>query len=251
MDKEEQLFRKRIQELASVCYQRDVPVHTDFLNFHEQTIFHSLVQTLPPVSYVMTGGYEMAERKVVCFLPSYEEELVSAPFCFLRLVPVNKKFAEKLSHRDFLGALMSLGIERSKIGDILVNETECYILCMEELAEYVKDSLNSVRHTNFQITICQPEEIHFEPKFETVSGSVASLRLDAVLAAAWSQSRGKMVPYIEGEKVFVNGCLVTSNSYQLKEGDIVSVRGFGKFIYRGVQNQTKKGRLFVVLDRYC
>ena len=93
-------------------------------------------------------------------------------------------------------------------------------------------------------------EFSITPKFETVSGSVASLRLDCILALAWQSSRSKMTPYIEGEKVFVNGRMITSNSYLLKEEDIVSVRGFGKFVYRGVETETKKGRLFITLDRY-
>ena len=84
------------------------------------------------------------------------------------------------------------------------------------------------------------EEIVIIPKFKRVGGSVASLRLDCILALAWQSSRSKMTPYIEGEKVFVNGRLVTSNSFGLKEGDIVSVRGLGKFIYRGVETETKR-----------
>ena len=250
MEKEELLFRKRIQELSRLCYERDIPVHTDFLNLNEQTIFFSLQSLLAPVKYQLAGGYEMAERKVVCFLPSYEGELAELPFVCLSARPVNPRFAENLSHRDYLGALMHLGIDRSKIGDILIEDDVCHIFCMTDMADYLCKELRLVRHTNLLLEKSEMKEIVIIPKFKRVGGSVASLRLDCILALAWQSSRSKMTPYIEGEKVFVNGRLVTSNSFGLKEGDIVSVRGLGKFIYRGVETETKKGRLFIALDRY-
>lgn len=103
MEKEEQLFRKRVLELAELCFHRDMPSNTDFLNLNEQTIFQSISGTLPPVRYVLAGGFPGSERKVVCFLPSYEEELTDPPFECLRICARNKKFSGELTHRDFLG----------------------------------------------------------------------------------------------------------------------------------------------------
>ena len=251
MEKEELLFRKRIGELARICYERDVPVHTDFLTLNEQTIFLSLVPSLPPVRYELTGGYEMAGRKVVCFLPSYEESLMEAPFVCLLAQPVNLRFAQELTHRDYLGAVMNLGIERDKIGDILIEGKACHMFCMEDMADYLCREIHSVGRTNLTLSRVPAEELKIAPRFERISGSVASLRLDCVLALVWRSSRTKMTPYIEGEKVFVNGRLALSNSQILKEGDVVSVRGLGKFAYRGVETETKKGRLFIAVDRYC
>ncbi len=245
------LFRKRIQELSRLCYERDIPVHTDFLNLNEQTIFFSLQSLLAPVKYQLAGGYEMAERKVVCFLPSYEGDLTEFPFVCLSARPVNPRFAENLTHRDYLGALMHLGIDRGKIGDILIENEVCHIFCMTDMADYLCQELRMVRHTNLSLEQTEAADIVITPRFERVAGSVASLRLDCILALAWQSSRSKMTPYIEGEKIFVNGRLVTSNSFCLKEGDIVSARGLGKFIYRGVETETKKGRLFIALDRYA
>ena len=251
MDKEEILFQKRAAELARICYERDIPVHTDFLTLNEQGLFHSLVPSLPPVRFQLTGGYELAERKVLCFLPSYEESVLEPPFVCLKAEPVNLRFAEELTHRDYLGALMNLGIQRYKIGDILIDGKDCHIFCMEDMADYLCQELRFVRRTNLTLTRVPLEAFEVQPRFETISGSVASERLDCILALAWKLSRSKITPYIEGEKVFVNGRLALSNSQILKAGDIVSLRGLGKFVYRGVENQTKKGRLFVALDRYC
>ncbi len=249
MEKEEALLRKRIEELARVCYQRDIPTHTDFLNLNEQTIFHSMIRSIPEVRHFLTGGYAMAERKVVCFLPSYalDEE---APISCMEVEPLNARFAEELSHRDYLGALMNLGIDRSKIGDILVQDKKAYVFVMDDMSAYLAENLISVRKTTVKTKISPAMEMSIEPRFEQMEGSIASERLDNILAFVYRCSRGKIVPYVEGEKVFVNGRLTVKSSAVLKPGDIVSVRGLGKFRYLGIQNETKKGRLFVAAERF-
>lgn len=249
LDKEEQLLKKRISELANHCYQRDIRSYTDFLTLNEQTIFHSMKRTLPPVTWLMSGGYETAERKIVCFLPSYEDETADLPISILKAVPASPRFSQDLSHRDYLGAIMNLGIERSCVGDILMNENGCFIFCMERMAGFLADELKMVRHTPVVCSpVAQAEEA--APSFETVSGSVASPRLDSVVALVFKTSRSKALPYIEGEKVFIDGRLCTSPGQQLKGGEIVSVRGLGKFLYTGAVNETKKGRLFVSAEKY-
>lgn len=250
MTKEEQLFRKRILEYAAQCYQREIPIYSDFMNLNEQTIFHSLVKEFPPVRYRLTGGYEPSERRIVCFLPSYWEE-DSAPLSFIRIVPANKKFADALTHRDYLGAVMNLGVERSKLGDILVGSDSTYLICLDSMADYLVSQLTSVKHTSVLCTLESDPDFQVRLNFEEIEGSVASLRLDNVLSLVYKTSRGKITPYISGEKVFVGGRLVTSNSYPVKEGDVISVRGVGKFVYVGVRSQTKKGRYFVSIKKYC
>ena len=132
MEKEEQLFRKRIQELAENAYSRDIPLHTDFLTLAEQTVFQNMSATLPPVKFVLSGGFPMSERKVLCFLASYEEELYAPPFVCLKIVPANRRFAEELTHRDYLGAIMNLGIERAMIGDIVLQDGNAWAFVMDE-----------------------------------------------------------------------------------------------------------------------
>ena len=231
MDKEEQLLKKRIMELAALCYQRDIPSYTDFLNLNEQTVFHSIERSLPPVRYLITGGYEPAERKIVCFLPSYEEDATNLPISILKVEPVNARFADGLTHRDYLGALMNLGIERGMVGDIVINEDGCFIF---------------VSCTAVPAFSCRVEQ-----KFEEIRGSIASPRLDNVLSLVYHTSRTKILPYIQGEKVFVDGKLAVSPSMQLKGGEIVSVRGLGKFLFTGTENETRKGRIFAAVRRYC
>lgn len=251
MNREEQLLKKRMLDLANLCCRRDIPSYTDFLNLNEQTVFHSLEQSLPPVRFMLTGGYEPAERKIVCFLPSYEEETMEPPISILEVKPVSPRFAEALTHRDYLGALMNLGIERSMLGDIVINEDGCFIFCLTRMAEYIANELRQVRHTAVFCQCVSALSCQVEQKYEEVRGSIASPRLDNVLAMVYHSSRTKIIPYIQGEKVFVDGRLASSPSLQLRGGEIVSVRGIGKFQFTGTENVTKKGRIFASARKYC
>lgn len=250
MEKEEQLFRKRIQELADLCFRRDVPVNTDFLNLSEQTIFQNISGTLPPVRYILSGGFESSERKVVCFLPSYEEELLDPPYDCLKISPVNRKFAEELNHRDYLGAIMNLGIERSMLGDIVIKDGDAYVFVLKKMSQYLLDSLTTIRHTTISVShIDEPDEI-LKPEFEEIGGTVSSIRLDSIVALCGRLSRTKASAYIESEKVFINGQMVSQVSRTLKDGEIISIRGIGKFKFAGSRGQTKKGRTSVTLLKY-
>ena len=248
-EKEEQLLKKRMIELAGLCYQRDIQTSTGFLSLNEQAIFHSIEKTLPPVRPCLTGGLEGAERKLLCFLASYDEEEFGLPIAVLEVIPANLRYSEALTHRDYLGALMNLGIERSCIGDILMKENGCCVFCQEKMVDYLCQELTMVRHTS---VICRKADATepITPKMERVSGSVASPRLDSVIAMVFSSSRTKILPLIEGEKVFIDGKQVTSPAVQLKEGEIVSVRGMGKFRFAGSGGLSKKGRLYVYADKY-
>ena len=146
---------------------------------------------------------------------------------------------------------MNLGIERSILGDIVINEDGCFIFCLDRMAEYISNELRQVRHTAVFCQRVSALSCQVEQKYEEVRGSIASPRLDSVLAMVYHSSRTKIIPYIQGEKVFIDGRLVTSPSLQLKGGEIVSVRGMGKFQFTGTENETKKGRIFVSARKYC
>lgn len=250
MEKENQ-FQKRILELARTAYERNIVTFSGFLDLNEQHMVHSLPKKDLGVSLQWSGGYEMSERQMVAFLPdalSYEWEY---PICCLHIQPKSLKFTEKLTHRDYLGALLHLGVLRAKIGDIIVmEESDAYIFCEEKLSGFFIKELCRVKHTNILA-----EEVQDFSKLEThreeeKTGTVASVRLDSVIALAFQASRSSITAYIEGGKVFVNGKMVVSNGYTLKEDDVISVRGKGKFRFGGARYQTKKGRQSVRIYRY-
>ncbi len=236
--------------MAETCFRRDVPTNTDFLNLSEQTIFQYVSGMLPPVRYVLSGGFESSERKVVCFLPSYEEELIDPPYDCVKIDPVNRKFAEELSHRDYLGAIMNLGIERSMLGDIVIKDGTAYVFALKKMSRYLTESLTTIRHTSVTAAITEDAGDILKPEFEEIQGTVSSVRLDSIVALCGRLSRTKAAAYIESEKVFVNGQIVTNVSRSMKDGEIISVRGIGKFKFDSAGGQTKKGRTVVTLLKY-
>jgi RNA-binding protein YlmH len=248
-DKENTILRNRIRELAAVCWQRDIPTATNFLGLEEQTVFHSVRRELPPVRAILDGGFDMAERKAVCFLPSYAEEGDRSllPVCFLTAKPADSRFAEELTHRDYLGALMNLGIERGTVGDLVMDGNVCHLVCLEKIAGYLIENYRRVRHTDI-VCAREPENYTIRPHTKRVSGSVASKRVDAVIAMVFRLSRTKTVPLLQGGKVYIDGKETPDPSAVLREGQIVSVSGFGKFRYAGGGRETKKGRIFVDAD---
>ena len=220
MNKEEELLSKRIQELARLADVKYCPTYTDFLNLNEQNI---LQQTLPKLAYVQVacfGGYEGAERQIAAFVP------------------------DALSYR------MEEFRDRCKMGDIAMCDGVCYLFCHTSLAELIAGELIKVRHTTVACSICRPEDFTYQPKVKEIMGTVASIRLDAVMSVAFQSSRSSLLSLIDGGMVFVNGRLITTNAYTLKQGDLISARGEGKFRYVGAEKETKKGRILIRVEKY-
>lgn len=247
-NKEMALLKKRLLELANTTFYKEYATFSDFLNLNEQSIFYEIIQQLPDVSYMLWGGTELAERKMICF---YKGQILieEFPISILKVIPSNIKFSDNLTHRDYLGAILNLGIERSKIGDILLSDKTAYVFVNTNMKEYIASSLEKVKHTNVKCVEAEMD-FQFEQKFKEIYGSVSSIRLDAVIALAFQASRSSLLGMISGGKVFVNGRMITSNSCRLNEGDVVSVRGKGKFIYYREKDLTKKGKIKIVLRTY-
>lgn len=251
MTKEEQLFCKRLKDLARSAFDKGICTYTDFLNLNELSLFFQIEKDLPPIIKELSGGYMEAERKIICFYNEDSFQKPEYPIQCLQIRPINAKFSDNLTHRDFLGAILNLGIERSKIGDIIIENNVGYIFCERKIANFIVESLVKIKHTNIECIYFDYTLAGVTPHFETLNGTVSSLRLDSVLAVAFHSSRSSLSGLIAGGKVFVNGRLILSNSYMLKEDDIISVRGYGKFIYKETRTKTKKGRFSISLLKYC
>lgn len=250
MDKDEKFFENRILELAERSYNKGIYTYSDFLNLHEQNIFHTMISKLPPIDYSLVGGNIYAERKMIEFKPSeiYYDSI--PPIAVLRVEPLNNKFSDTLTHRDFLGAILNLGIDRSKTGDIIINDNVAYIYVLDSMTNFLMEHLMRVKHTTVKCSIHQSENFSMVPEFKEIVSTVNNIRLDAVISAAFGISRNKCIMYISEGKVFVNGKLITSNGYGLKEKDIVSVRGLGRCIFEEHLGVTKKGRNLIKLLKY-
>lgn len=252
-DKDEILLKKRMTEQANAAFNKGLYLFSDFLNLYEQNIFAGLKKELPAIKYFLYGGFEDAERKMICYCGmdgKNDLDDISFPISCIRVSPISKKFSTALSHRDFLGSILSLGIDRSKIGDILVKDNEAYVFVQSIIADYLIDQLTQIKHTNVTSELIEQDAFDYKPSFKEITATVSSVRLDSILAVAMGSSRSSLKGVIEGGKVFVGGRLVQSGSYTLKDNEIVSVRGFGKFIYCGTAYQTKKGRYSVKILLY-
>lgn len=202
-------------------------------------------------SFSFDGGFEAAERKLL--VAGNEEDIGWPPDSPIRVIavrPLSMRFAEELTHRDFLGAVLGLGLERGCIGDILVREKSAWILCLASSADFIASSLTEVRRTAVSASIVTGEIPELQPVFAPLRLNVASERLDTVTAAFAGLSRGRAADLFSAEKVQVNGRVITDKSFRMKPGDILSLRGFGKAVYDGIEQETRKNRLWVLLRKY-
>lgn len=250
MDKEESFLKNRFSDLANSSYNRNIYTYTDFLNLNEISILNSYKNNLPPVNIELAGGNDYAERRIAVFSPAdiyYTQDL---PIKLIVIAPINSHYADKLSHRDVLGAILNLGIVRSKIGDIFLKENQAYVYCIDDISSYVAENLKKIKHTLVKCEIKNMESVDITPEFKAIKGTISNIRLDSLIATAFGTSRSSIITFIESGKVFVNGKLVTSNGYQPKTGDIISVRGKGRFVFDGQLGVTKKGRNLISIRLY-
>ena len=242
-EKELQQLKKRLKELAEKSYMQNVYCFTGFLGMAELDTFYRAQVEFSHVPYTVFGGNAGCERQMVRFgseeMLGYEEAF---PIVCLHIKPLMAKFADALTHRDFLGACMNLGIDRSTLGDILIRENSAYLYCTETIAPYIAENLTKIKHTNVSCTVFTGEAESLAPKLEEKEYQVASERLDAVIAKAYNLSREKSLLLFREKKIFVNGRQQENNSSVPKVGDIVSVRGYGKFVYEGMSHTTRKGK---------
>lgn len=250
--------RKRLRDLRDRSYRNSQYTFTDFLGLADLSEFYDMTRlpssnplSIPAGSYKVYGGYEQAERCMIRFGDAaellYEQEF---PIVCICISPLQKKFADDLSHRDFLGALMNLGIERNELGDLLVKEAQCYLFSTEKMADYICKELTRVKHTSVMAVVSAPPKEIFEPTIIDKTIQAKSQRIDGVVAKICNLSRSKTAELFMAKKVFVNGRLMENESRELKPEDVVVVRGFGKFVFKGCSGNTRKGNLIIDYQVY-
>ncbi|MBQ4537910.1 MAG: hypothetical protein II994_09895 [Lachnospiraceae bacterium] len=250
-EKEVQQLKNRLHDLAEKASRQGVFSFTGFLGLSEQDAFWQIERELRYVGYELFGGLEENDRKVIRF-GNAEEFGYEMPFPIvcIHIKPLLPKFADNLSHRDFLGALMNLGIDRSTLGDIKVGEKEAYLFCLESIAEYICENLDKVRHTNVKCVVTEDYKEVAEEEPEIMNIQVASMRLDAILAKVCHKSRSECLALFSSGKVYVNGRLCENNSRLLKGDETVNARGYGKFKLCGEAKETRKGKWNVPVAVY-
>lgn len=249
--KEIQQLKNRFHDLADRSFSQGIFTFTGFLGLSEQEVFWREEPGLRYAGYALYGGCDGADRVIVRF-GSTEELGYETPFpvVCVHIVPLMQKFADDLSHRDFLGALMSLGIDRSTIGDIKAGDKQACLFCLDSIAGFICDNLTQINHTHVKCSVTETVPVIMRQEPESVSVRVQSLRVDAMLSKVYNMSREKSLELIRAGRVYVNGRLCENNSRIIKSGETVNARGFGKFTMAGEARETGKGKLAVEVAVY-
>lgn len=233
------ITKNRFSELAARAERTGVPVSTKFLNMAEQS---DLIAMKLPAEFF--GGYEGAERRVAVFCADEDH---APPIVCVRIYPASKRFSDELTHRDFLGSLMALGVTRETLGDIIVRDNEGYLFCLNSIADFIIENLTEVKRTSVRCEPTDPPDTAGAGGGE-ISVVVPSERLDAVIAAVYKLSREDAKAFVEKGLVFVDSRLCLKAGAVLKDGSAVTVRGRGRFMFLGVERETKKGKLRVKIE---
>ena len=259
MNTDDKLLISKIEDKARQCSENSMITNSDFLDMHQKSVVASLRLPYPDVRMVFYGGFDGAERTVAVFLPDYIEDELSAHFSAvpeddpLTVIELTKdKFSPALSHRDYLGALMGLGIRREMTGDIIVSENGCRMAVLSKMAPFILDNLGKAGRGTLKGRILAPSEAREGTKATGIpeSFTVSSMRLDSVVKNAFSVSRGDAAEAIEGGVVFVNDIECTKPDRKIVSGDKIVFRRKGRIIVGDCSGISKKGRVIVNIIKF-
>lgn len=253
------LLQGHLNDLANKAYQKNIYTFTNFLSASDLDIFYSMLPDISHIPYEIFGGRDGCDRVMIRFgsedTTGYD---LPFPITILQITPLMDKFSDELSHRDVLGSLMNLGIEREMTEDIIMKASSrsgirntAYVFCVSSIADYISENLTRIKHTSVRCIPCPDSDLpDITSTLEECQCIAASERIDAVIAAVTKLSRSQTVILFREKKVFLNNRVLENNSYTLKPDDTFSIRGYGKFIYKGCGKETQKGRIYITLERY-
>ena len=247
---EDKLLLAKLWDKITGGMRKNIPSNTGFLSLREQELARCLFGNAEGLFYA--GGYDGAERKMLCYLPDYLEQTVlyddDSPVVCLRAVFFH---GDSPSHRDFLGALMGCGISRECVGDICVGTGSCDFFVTAEIAPFLLQNFTGAGRVKVHLSQVPLREAAIpEPEVKEIRDTLASLRLDSVIASGFRISRGLAAQYISAGKAAINGLPCEKSDRPVCEGMAVSLRGLGKIKIQSVNGTTKKGRISVVIHRY-
>lgn len=250
---EEDIIIKRYKELALRAYEGGYYTTTGFLGIAEISLLKKLYLNdadVRKIPYILYGGALDCERCMAAFgskeMFGYEYEF---PIECIMIKPRMQKYADRLSHRDILGAVLNLGMIRANIGDIYLKDNIAYMFCADSMSEYITDNLKKVKHTYVLCEVTkQLPDITCSREVKQII--VPSERTDALVSKVYGISRNEALSLIKGGRVYVNGFLCESAGRTAAANDIITVRGFGRFEYEGVMKVTAKERLAVKISKW-
>ncbi len=248
------LISKMIDKIESSKLKNKIET-TDFLDMRQAHMLEKILLSEKINNYILDGGIENAERKILAFFPDKFENLVDnknmLPVEVLR-IELPKEMRGKYTHRDYLGGLIKLGIKREKIGDILVFNEGADILILNEISKFLLNNITSLtRFSKSKIEIIDLDKIRKKiVEKESIDIITASMRLDAIISEILRTSRSKAEEYINDGRVYINHEEVYKSTKQLKENDILTIRGKGRFEIDSISGETRSGRIKLKVNKY-
>ena len=244
---DDRILTAHLCDLAERANRDCTGCYTRFLDERQIMIAEKTLLGRADCNVKLWGGYEKARRKICCVYPEWMEPDESlAPIVCLTY---KYRCGEKLTHRDFLGAFMSCGIQRETVGDIVIGKEKAQAIVTQAVAPILRD-ITKIGRIGVKVTENGSFDMPLQQNFREISGTVSSLRIDSVAALGIRESREKTVRLLQQGRIEVNYSEITSPSVKLSEGDVFVVRGFGKYRLKTVTGLSKKGRLHILIEQY-
>ena len=239
---------KRLLDLGEKALSAESAHYADFLDPHQREVVTRELAVVPGLRCLYYGGYRRAERQRLVLAPDFLLlEAIDPRLAYLEIKPSDPA---GLSHQDYLGSLLALGLRREKIGDLIVLPAVCQAVTTEEIAPYLQAELKRIGRVGAAVAAIEPEQLQVPPEREKeIRTTVASPRLDAVASDGFGVSRTRMAREIKAGRVRVNWQPALNPDRLVAAGDVISIRGRGRVVLEEISGQTKKGRFGLVLKR--
>lgn len=245
---EDRILFRQISDKIELSQKHFSPKFTFFLDERQCELVKMVFENSSFDDYILYGGYDNAKRKILALCPPYS--YADFPEFPIKPVTISYREIDEISHRDILGSLMSLNIERKTVGDILVGKSKSCVFLYDTVLEEVLYKTRKIGKTG--VKICEGFDNSIVPiqEFKEINGTVASLRLDCVLSLALNISREKTANLIKQKGVIVNCIEQFSTSFLINEKDSFSVKGYGKFVFSSINGKSKKGRIHITINKF-
>ena len=254
---DDRLLVSRLLDKIEFVNSKNRVEYTEFLDMRQRQLLEKILKDIKLNNYIAFGGYKTAERTLIIIYPEKLENVFgkekfdyNSIFGSIRIILPNE-LKGMYSHRDYLGAIIKIGMKREKVGDIIVSKEGTDIIAVKETEKYIIEGLKELtRFSKAEFKSIKIEELNVEePKVQILNIIIPSMRIDSIVSEVIKTSRAKAAGIIKEERVFVNHELVTKTSKELKENDMITVRGKGRFKVGKVVNQTRKGNLIVEIEK--
>ena len=255
-EKDDKVLLAQVLDKIEMCENRNKIEHTDFLDLAQIELVQKFINKIKIENYMSYGGFEQAERKIFVIYPEkFNSEVVEKNLSnIVQIVRVKlpEDLKGKYTHRDYLGAVIKLGVKREKVGDIIVDDDGADIIVDKDISKFLLENLGGLtRFSKSEIIIENIENLRtVQIRKEEREIIVSSLRLDNVISELARCSRNKALDIINMERVFVNFQCENKKTKQIKPGDMITVRGKGRFFIKELVGQTKSGRTIIKIEKF-